>query len=202
MARLKSRVLVLGLTQRKHGGLLVATLVSQSGRRAVRSAALIALALGTSTVLGCNLSFMNAGASKEANEATQKKLVGVWIAWHPLSTEVLELRADNTFRFRLVGDRVADFSGTWEVKGRNLEMDITKFVDGDRSHGDHIKWGIEKVESNELVLIGSNQNTTYTRQQQDQKPQEQKQPDPKPQDQKQPDQKQLDPKQPDQKQFD
>jgi hypothetical protein len=131
---------------------------------------------------------MNAGGSKEANEATQKKLVGVWVSWHPLSTEVLELRADNTFRFRLIGDRAADFSGTWEVKGRNLEMEITKFVEGNRDRGNHIKWGIEKAEPNELVLVGLDQNTTYTRQQLDQKP-----------DQKQPDQKQPDQKQPDQK---
>jgi hypothetical protein len=158
-------------------------------RRAVRGVALIALALGTSTIVGCGLPFMNAGAQKEANEATQKKLVGTWVAWHALSTEVLELRADNTFRFRLVGDRAADFSGTWEVNGRNLEMSITKFVDGNRDLGNHIKWGLEKVETNELVLVGSNQNTTYTRQQQqDQKP-DQKQQDQKQQDQKQQDQK-------------
>lgn len=109
---------------------------------------------------------MNFGAQKETEEIDQKQLAGTWVAWHAKKTEILDLRADGTYRFVLAGDAVADFSGKWAVNGRDLELQVEKFVDGDRDKiGKKVNWKIEKLEANELVLGGLDADTTYIRQQ-------------------------------------
>jgi hypothetical protein len=133
-------------------------------RRAVRLVALLALALGTSASCGCGL-LGKIAARKEDDAETQKKLVGTWVAWHSKLTEVVDLRADGTFRFVLVGESVADVTGKWVVNGKFLDLNVEKIVDGDRARiGNLIRWSIEKIEANEVVLGGSNGDTTYTRQ--------------------------------------
>jgi|GEM_PF-6731703 len=118
------------------------------------------------TVVGCGRFPLNFAPQKETDEIDQKQLVGTWVAWHSTKTEVLDLHADGTYRFVLVGDSTADFSGKWAVNGRDLELNVDKFVDGNRERiGDKVRWKIEKVEANEIVLGGLNEDTTYIRQQ-------------------------------------
>jgi hypothetical protein len=131
--------------------------------RAARILTLLVLSLGISTLVGCGRISSLLASPKEIDAATKEKLTGTWVAWHDKKTEVLDLKADGTFRFMLVGDSLADFSGTWKVERGNLEMLITNFVSGNRSLGNSIRWSIEKVEQNEIVLGGLNANTTYKR---------------------------------------
>jgi hypothetical protein len=140
------------------GSFFVASELLSSGRRA----ALAALVLCCGAASGCG-TFTRPAA--EPPPVTSEQLVGVWVAWHDKMAEKLELRADGTYRFVLTGDGVADFSGRWAVDGGALNLDVDKFVDGNRERiGNRVRWTVEKFEGDNLVLGGLTGDTTYVRQ--------------------------------------
>jgi hypothetical protein len=134
-----------------------------SPARRGRSIILLALALGISTLVGCDRITAGFAAKKEA---AGQRFVGTWVAFRDGKTEALEIREDGTYRYVFIADAAIDFSGKWDINGAGLELQVEKAVGGNRVKiGDLVQWSIVKVEPNQLVLNGfGKEPTTYTRQ--------------------------------------
>jgi hypothetical protein len=96
----------------------------------------------------------------------RKQLVGEWEMTGPEKGTVttLVLRDDGTFRFRILGDRVADFSGSWKVQRNRLVLAVDKIEDGNRDNiGAELRWSIDRIEADKVIFQAADGTLSYKR---------------------------------------